>query len=148
MKIGIAGTSKFNNYNLFDSIITKIIKKTYSKDIEIVILENLIQEDNYIGVPFMASRYSQHYLYKTNSIPIDFYDFSHKLSKKREKNGRTYNANAGLIQNKTFLSYCDFFIVFHRNEQNFQYLIKMANDQNITFFNFNLEKGLDRSSPS
>lgn len=148
MNIGIAGTNRFNNYNLFVKIVTQIIKKTYSQDISIIILDNLKKENDFLGVPLMAQKFSNKHLYNSELITIDFNDFSHKLSKKREKDGRVYNANAGLIQNKEFIKKCDFFIIFHRNEKNFQYLTKMAKDQNIIFFNFDLSKKQEKSYSS
>ena len=140
MKIGIAGTNKFNNYQLFCSIINKIIKKTYSKNIEIVILDNSNQENNYMGIPLMAAKFANQFRYNFTNIKLDFYDYTHKLSKKKEKNGRTYNSNAGLIQNTNFLESCDFFIIFHRNEKNIEYLIKLADQKKIIFYNFDLSK--------
>lgn len=148
MKIGIAGTSQFNNYHLFFKLITDIIKKTYSKNIEIIILDNLKKENDFLGIPLMAQKFANKHYYNTNLIKIDFNDYSHKLSKKREKDGRTYNPNAGLIQNITFLESCDFFILFHRNEKQFQYLIKNAEDKEMIYFNFDLSKKPEKSYSS
>lgn len=138
MNIGIAGTHQFNNYRLFYKIVEKIIKKTYSRNINLIVMDNLIKDNNFIGISYMATTFANKKQYKFELIPINFYDFSHPLSQKKEKNGKFINKNAGMIQQKLFLEKCDFFILFHRNEISFQYLIKNANKESITFFEFKL----------
>lgn len=140
MNIGIAGTSSFNNYRLFKKIIDSIIKKTYINKINFIILENIDKDDDFLGVNYMSYSYARKHQYNSETIKINFNDYSHPLSVKINKNGSFFNKNAFLIQRDIFLKKSDFIILIHRNELNFKFLINEANKIQKPILNFNLSQ--------
>ena len=105
IKIIIAGSRNFSNYELLknsmDRIISKIQKQDKNKDYEIEIIEG-----EALGADALGRQYGFEKGYKIKAFPADWYDLSaNPCVIRKNKRGIEYNVLAGFNRNKDMAEY-------------------------------------------
>lgn len=143
MNIGIAGSKKFNNYHLLNSILNKIIKRTGFNDLHFYVLKefSFIKETGEVtGLTATVHHYCETNHFPVYMLDAKWDDLNAPNALIKEKNGRKYNARALFERNEKFINQIDVLILIHQEDYELDDLLPRAQKKKIPVFNFNFAK--------